>query len=68
MFGRFLDRFGKRRDVPEPAGPAAIYGFELLSSKPVEIDERRIFEELTAELGEIDRTEHGAGHHLISTG
>jgi hypothetical protein len=58
MFGRFLDRFRQRRDEREPAGPTTIYGFELLSSRPVEIDERRIFEELSAELGEIDRAEH----------
>jgi Domain of unknown function (DUF4261) len=59
MFGTFFGKFRRRRDPPVSAGRTPIYGFELLASNPVEMDERRMFDELRAELGEIDRVGHG---------
>lgn len=52
-------------DPPDVGGFAVVYGFELLARQPIVIDEQRVLDHLSAELGDVQRSDARDTNHYF---
>lgn len=64
---RWFSRKSKTADdPPDTMGFAVVYGFELLARQPIVIDEQGVLDHLSAELGEVQRSDvDGRCHYFV---